>query len=175
MENEWKYIGMIKDRVRVYQGENGEYAVNRDDDTLYFPTDEELEEIHLTYGSKEVKRGKIEKMKENGWKERVVALQSRAQLFEAEIADLKNVIDAMRKAIKARDELCNALTEDLTAEKKQNLRWEKFAHAAMKQQAELLGKLEAAGIGHGDEEEENPYILHGEELERTIQARKEGR
>ncbi|MBA7576840.1 hypothetical protein ES708_18682 [subsurface metagenome] len=152
MENVWKYIGELKNRIRVYLSPDGAYVVSRDDDIRYLPTGEELEEIHRTYGSGEVKRGKTEKAEENGRMERVVALMSRAQLFEAEIADLKNVIDAMRKAIKARDELCDALTEDLTAEKKQNLRWEGFAHAAMKQQAELLGKLEAAGIRHGKED-----------------------
>jgi hypothetical protein len=91
-------------------------------------------------------------MNENGWMEGVVALMSRAQLFEAEIADLRSVINALKVANEGKDNLCDALVADLTTEREVNARWEKFAHTAMKQQAELLGKLEAAGIRHGKED-----------------------
>ncbi len=88
-------------------------------------------------------------MNKNQWTETVAALIRKTQLFEAEIADLRSVISALKDANKGKDELCDALVADLTTEREFNARWEKFAHAAMKQQAELLGFLEAAGIGHG--------------------------
>lgn len=148
----WKYIGMIKDRIRVYQRKNGEYVVSREDDIEHLPTGEELEEIHLTYGSKEVKGGE-------GIKELNVLTQNEVERQAKEIKGLRMAahtrernIESMQNALKARDELCNHLIDDLVQEKKVNLRWEKFAHDAMAQQAALLAQLEAAGIGHGKED-----------------------
>jgi len=64
--------------------------------------------------------------------------------MEAQARD--NLVEALRKANKARDEMSAALIEDLTKEKTINLRWEKFGHDAMMEQAELCRLLVSAGI-----------------------------
>ena len=112
MENEWKYIGMIKDRIRVYQGGNGEYTVNRDDDALYFPTDEELEEIHLTYGSKEVKREKGVNVSDNEREQMVDHLTKTIVVLREDAQKRENIITSMQIALKARDEMSNDLIND---------------------------------------------------------------
>jgi len=72
-------------------------------------------------------------------------------ILESRVCEDKELIAALKAANKAKDALVAALTDDLVTEKKQVLRWEEFAHGALRQQENLLAELEAAGIGPGKE------------------------
>ncbi len=104
MESTWRYIGMIKDRVRVYQGKSGAYAVNRDDDMLYFPTDEELDDIRLTYGSRELQVAgeKVSLQAVTAEGREVAALNATITALRLEALEMEKEIEALRAALKKR-------------------------------------------------------------------------
>jgi len=109
-------------------------------------------------------------MLKNAWTEKVEAQQAEISKLRATVLHKEKLIDAMRTALKAREKLIENTLNELTQEKKANQSWHEFAHGAC---AELKKWREIAG--DNKDEEENPYLLHGEELARAEQARKEGR
>ncbi len=87
--------------------------------------------------------------RERAYVARIEGLNNTIMDMKRKALEKNTLIDAMKIALAARDKLVAAAINDLTQEKQANLRWEKFAHDAMAQQATLLAELQAAGIGHG--------------------------
>ncbi|MBA7583486.1 hypothetical protein ES708_25431 [subsurface metagenome] len=83
--------------------------------------------------------------------EKIRKLQNLIIDQQIEAKQREDLIDALQIALAARDKLAMEAIDDLTQEKKVNLRWEKFAHDAMAQQAKLLKTLAAAGVNGGRE------------------------
>ncbi|MBA7525251.1 hypothetical protein ES705_17402 [subsurface metagenome] len=78
--------------------------------------------------------------------EKIMKLQNLVIDQQIEAKHREDLIDALKVALAARDKLAMEAIDDLTQEKKINLRWEKFAHDAMAEQAKLLKILTDAGL-----------------------------
>ena len=82
-------------------------------------------------------------MVKNGWTEKVEAQQTEISKLRAMVLHKKNLIDAMRIALAAREKLIETTLNELTQEKKANQSWIEFAHhscAELKKWRELAGE-----------------------------------
>ncbi|MBA7534445.1 hypothetical protein ES705_26691 [subsurface metagenome] len=107
MGNVWQYVGELKDGLKVYLSPDRAYVVSRGDDIRWVPTAEELEEIHLTYGSREARVAgeKVSLQAVTAAAREVAALSATITALRLEALEMEKEIERLMLAIKKRTRL----------------------------------------------------------------------
>jgi len=151
MLKSWSYWGRLEGKKAVYVTRDGEVSIEEDHRHLVEPTPEEKQQIYMTWPGLINERVPYLGVVVANWEQRVKDQQLTIEALRLEVQTRDIMVGELEKRCDGWAETSGALIEDLAKEKNINLRWEKFAHDTMKEQAELLRTLNEAGIQRGGE------------------------